>query len=333
MAVKFQDYYEVLGVSRDANEKVIKTAYRKMARKHHPDLHTAGDKAVAEEKFKKINEAYEVLSDPDKRKKYDRLGENWQAGEDFRPHQNMDDMHFYSSAGQDSGFSDFFDTLFGGQRPGFDAFGGQGRARRAPQRGRDVEAELTLTLDEAYRGGEKTIQLSVTDTCTTCGGSGVRGNNFCPGCAGSGQIQSPRTLTVKIPPATRDGTKIRLRGQGGGEAGVRGDLFLKAKLLPHPVYSVDGDDLEAKLVLTPWQAVLGEKVSAPTLDGTVTVTIPPGTRAGKKMRLRGKGLTKKDGGRGDQYLVVVIDVPQSPSEEELALYRQMAEAHKHREVS
>jgi curved DNA-binding protein len=334
MGVKFQDYYQVLGVSREAGEKEIKTAYRKLARKHHPDLHTAGDKAAAEEKFKQINEAYEVLSDAEKREKYDRLGANWQAGEDFRPHQqNMDGMHFYSSAGSESGFSDFFETLFGGFRPGFDPFGGQGRTHRQPPQGQDVEAELALTLEEAYHGGEKTIQLNVSAACPTCGGSGISGNNFCPGCAGTGQTQTPRTLTVKIPPGTRDGSKIRLRGQGGGEGSRKGDLFLKIRLLPHPLYSIEGDDLQAKLMLEPWQAVLGDKVSAATPDGTVSVTIPPGTGAGKKMRLRGKGLPGKDGGLGDLYLLVVIDVPRSLSEEETALYRQLAEARRQREVS
>lgn len=331
MAVTFQDYYEILGLSRDATEKEIKTAYRKLARKHHPDLHAADEKAAAEEKFKQINEAYEVLIDPEKRQKYDHLGQNWQAGEQFRP--DMDGMHYYSTTGTDSGFSDFFDMLFGGFRPGFDAFGGEPRQQRAPRRGRDVEAELALTLEEAYLGGEKTIQLSVGETCSHCGGSGISGNQFCPGCAGSGETQVPKTLTVKIPAATRDGTKIRLRGQGGGEEGRRGDLYLKARLLPHPQYQVVGDDLESALAVAPWQAVLGDKVSAPTLDGSVNVTIPAGTRSGKKLRLRGKGLPKKDGSRGDQYLRIVIDIPAQPTEEELALWRKLAEAQKAKEAS
>lgn len=298
MAVKYQDYYEILGVPRDAQQKEIKTAYRKLARQHHPDLHSAEEKEAAEERFKKINEAYEVLSDPKKRAKYDKLGPNWQAGEEFQYHPDMDGMHFYSSTGKDSGFSSFFDMLFGGFRQGFDAFGGEHPRGRASG-GSDVEAELNLTLEEAYHGGEKAVQLGAPDQ------------------------QQLRTLTVKIPPGTRDGTKIRLRGQGGG-TDIRGDLYLKVRLLPHPLYKVRGDDLEADLVLTPWQAALGGKVSATTLDGTVTVTVPPHTRAGRKLRLKGKGLPKKEGGRGDQYLNAVIDLPARLTAEEKELYEKLA---------
>lgn len=333
MGVKFQDYYELLGIPRDASEKDIKAAYRKLARKHHPDLHSGDEKGPAEEKFKKINEAHEVLSDPEKRAKYDRLGANWQNGEDFRPNSNMDDMHFYSSAGQDSGFSDFFETIFGGHRAGFDAFGGQQAGRRKPRRGADVEAKLSLTLEEAYRGGEKTIQLNVPQSCAHCGGSGVRGNSLCPGCAGTGQTQSPKTLTVKIPQGTRDGSKIRLRGQGDGPEGQKGDLYLKTHLLPHNRYTVLGDDLEAELVISPWQAVLGDKVKANTLDGNITLTVPPNTHSGKKMRLRGKGLPKKSGDKGDLYLRVIIDIPRQLSEQEKELYRQLATTEKSQEES
>lgn len=261
MGVKFQDYYEVLGLKRDATDKEIKAAYRKLARKYHPDLHSAEEKTKAEENFKKINEAHEVLSDTEKRAKYDRLGENWQAGEEFRPHSNTGGRQYYSSAGADSGFSDFFESVFGGFHASSDGFGGQRTSRRGPRRGQDVEAELALTLEEAFRGGEKTVQLNTRDYCEQCGGSGVSGDRYCSGCGGTGQKTSPKTLTVKIPPGTRDGTKIRLRGQGGGSAGGQsGDLFLKVTLLPHPVYTVSEDNLEADLVISPWQAVLGAKV-------------------------------------------------------------------------
>jgi curved DNA-binding protein len=327
MGVKFQDYYEVLGLKRNATEKEIKAAYRKLARKYHPDLHSAEEKTMAEEKFKKINEAHEVLSDPEKRAKYDRLGENWQAGQDFRPHPDTDGTHFYSSTGADSGFSDFFETVFGGFRPGFDAFGGQRTARSGPRRGQDVEAELALTLEEAFRGGEKTIGLNTRDYCEHCGGSGVSGDRYCPGCGGTGQKTSPKTLTVKIPPGTRDGTKIRLRGQGGGSPGGQsGDLYLKVTLLPHPRYTVQEDNLEADLVISPWQAVLGAKVSAVTLDGPVSVSVPPQSRTGKKLRLRGKGLPRKDSIRGDLYLKIIIDIPGQLSPEETELYRQLSQA-------
>ncbi|MCR3922965.1 MAG: DnaJ domain-containing protein [Firmicutes bacterium] len=204
MAVKFQDYYEVLGIARTATEKEVKTAYRKLARKHHPDLHPGEKQAAAEEKFKQINEAYEVLIDPDKRAKYDRLGENWQAGENFQPRPDMDGMHFHSANGGAGGFSDFFETLFGG---GFtNSQRDQGfRQRQTNMRGEDVEAELTLTLEEAFRGGDKTVQLSLPSACEQCGGSGISGSGFCPVCAGRGQVQTTSTLTVKIPPSRADG--------------------------------------------------------------------------------------------------------------------------------
>ncbi|MBT9143197.1 MAG: Curved DNA-binding protein [Dehalococcoidia bacterium] len=330
MGVRFQDYYEVLGIAKNANEKEIKTAYRKLARKFHPDLHPADEKEAAEKKFKQINEAYEVLIDQEKRQKYDNLGESYQAGEEFRP--DMEGM-YYSANDANSGFSDFFDLLFGGFRPGNSASGREQRFHRTPRRGQDVEAELALTLEEAYRGGEKTIQLNVSGLCARCGGSGISGRQFCPVCAGSGQMQTPRTLTVKIPPATRDSTKIRLRGQGGGEESGRGDLYLKIHILPHANYKVAGDDLESELMIAPWQAVLGAKVNATTLDGTVQVTVPAGARAGKKLRLRGKGLPRKDGSRGDQYLSVVIDIPRQPGVEELALWRKLADIQTARGVS
>lgn len=331
MGIKFQNYYDVLGINRDASEKEVKTAYRKLARKFHPDLHAADEKAAAEKKFKQINEAYEVLIDQEKRQKYDRLGKSYQAGEEFRP--DMDDGIHYSSTDSASGFSDFFDILFGGFRKGTAASAGEQPFHRAPRRGQDVEAELALTLEEAYRGGEKTIQLNVSDNCTYCGGSGISGRQFCPACAGSGQKQTPRTITVKIPPGTKDNTKIRLRNQGGGEEGRRGDLYLKILLLPHVNYKVTGDDLESELVIAPWQAVLGAKINAATLDGPVQVTVPAGTRSGKKLRLRSKGLPKKDSGRGDQYLNVLIDIPRQSGEEELALWRKLAEVQTAKEAS
>jgi curved DNA-binding protein len=332
MAVKFQDYYEVLGVSRDAKDKDIKAAYRKLARKHHPDLHAEDEKSAAEEKFKQINEAYEVLSDSEKRAKYDRLGQNWQAGEEFRPPPDMGGTHFYSGSGGDSGFSDFFESIFGGSRSGYDPFGGGRTYRRQPQRGADAEAELVLTLEEAYRGGDKTIGLSTQELCEHCAGTGISGSHFCPDCAGTGQKAGQRTLTVKIPSGTRDGAKIRLRGQGSGPAGAKGDLYLRVSVLPHNIFRVDDDNLEANVVILPWQAVLGDKVTAPTLDGDVKVTIPPKTHAGKKLRLRGRGLPKKDGTRGDQYLRIVLDIPTELGEEEVELYRQLAKASQHQEV-
>lgn len=329
MAVAFQDYYETLGVSRNATEKEIKTAYRKLARQWHPDLHSGEDKEQAEEKIKQINEAYEVLGDQEKRAKYDRLGANWRAGQEFTPPPDMEGFRFYTGgAGAEGGFSDFFDILFGGA--GGSPFGRSARgARRGPLRGQDVESRLELTLEEAYRGGEKNIQLSVRETCPACGGTGYDGNGFCNRCGGTGGTASGKTITVKIPPGIQEGSRIRLKGQGGEGpgGGPRGDLFLKVKLAPHPVYRVDGQDLETEVTLFPEQAALGDQVTVPTLDGAVSVKIPQGTRAGRRLRLRGKGLPRKEG-RGDQYVLIKIDIPDSLSEKERELYRQLAELRK-----
>ncbi len=324
MSVKFRDYYEVLGVSRDATEKEIKSSYRKLARKHHPDLHP-GEENVASEKFKQVNEAYEVLSDPEKRQKYDRLGERWQDGEELNYESRPEGVRFHSATGQ-SGFSDFFETIFGGMGGGF----GSRPFRETPQRGADIEAELELTLEEAYRGGEKALNLNVRGACSHCGGSGLKGQNFCPACAGTGEQVGQKTITVKIPPGTREGTRIRLRGQGGegSQKGRKGDLYLRVRLLPHPVFTVKGDNLESELTVYPWQAALGAKMDATTLDGHVTVTVPPGTNSGRRLRLRGRGLPAKNETRGDHYLKILIDNPRDMSPDEKELYSKLAELRK-----
>ncbi|TEB12665.1 Curved DNA-binding protein [Pelotomaculum sp. FP] len=321
MSVSFQDYYEILGVSRTATEKEIKSAYRKLARKWHPDLHTGRDKETAEEKIKKINEAYEVLSDKEKREKYDRLGANWRAGDDFQPPPDTEGFHFYTGgdAGA-SGFSDFFEAIFGG------GFGrGARTSRRGPVQGQDAESEVELTLEEAYRGGQKSLQLSTREICQACGGQGHDGQSFCPRCGGTGVTSNTKTLAVKIPAGVADGSRIRLKGQGGEglNGGTRGDLYLKVRILPHPLYKVRGSDLETEVTLRPEQAALGDQVSVPTLDGAVLMKVPAGSRAGRRMRLRGKGLPHK-GGRGDEYVIIKIDIPERLTAEEEKLYRQLA---------
>ncbi len=332
MGVAYHDYYEILGVTRNATEKEIKTAYRKLARKWHPDLHTGKDKEEAEEKFKQINEAYEVLSDSEKRAKYDMLGANWRDGQDFRPPPDMEGFEFYTTTGGTGGFSDFFEMLFGNP----EIFGRTSRkARRAgPVRGRDVETELDVALEEAYGGGEKTLQMSTREPCPACGGTGHGYNAFCGRCGGVGVVGTTRSLAVKIPPGVRDGSRIRVKGQGGDglNGGARGDLYLKVHILPHPVFKVQDRDLETEVTLWPEQAVLGDQVTVPTLDGPVQMKVPPGTRAGKRLRLKGKGLPGKDQAghreRGDQFVRIRVDIPEHLSEEERELYRQLADLRK-----
>lgn len=302
MSVSYKDYYKLLGVDRNAGAEEITRAYKKLARKHHPDLNP--ESPDAEEKFKEINEAYEVLKDPEKRRLYDQLGPDWQHGQQFQGAPGFENMHFNFN-GQSfggAGFSDFFDMLFGqaagGRRGGFgpDPFGGFSARQR---RGRDVEAELAVTLEEALKGGRRAITL-----------------------AGP---QGERSLQVNVPAGVRQGARLRLAGQGDSvPGGGSGDLFLRVKYLPHPLFQVEGDNLLYDLPLAPWEAALGASVRVPTLDGEVDLAIPAGTGSGRKFRLRGKGM---GGGaaRGDQMVRAMIKAPPSLSDKERQLWRQLAE--------
>jgi curved DNA-binding protein len=326
MAVKFRDYYEVLGVAKTATEDEIKQAYRKLARKYHPDVNPA-DKS-AEEKFKEINEAYEVLSDADKRKRYDQLGQNWKAGQDFRPPPEWEGTHveygdlgdlFGGGRGQ-SGFSDFFESLFGGRRG---ARGGAGFAMR----GQDIEAEIALTLEEAHRGVKRSITLQTIETCPDCKGSGVKAGKTCPTCRGAGVIPRPKSLEVTIPAGVRDGSVIRLAGQGepGTNGASTGDLLLHVRIRPHRLFAIAGDDdVQIELPVAPWEAALGAKVMAPTLDGPVEMKIPAGTQGGQRLRLRGQGLNRRGGGRGDEYVKIKIVIPPTLTPQEKELFEKLA---------
>jgi curved DNA-binding protein len=288
VAVKFRDYYEILGVPRTATSDDIKRAYRQLARKHDPDLQPAAERAKAAERFKEINEAHEVLSDPEKRAKYDALGASWKSGADFTPPGAAPETSQWQDLGD---FSDFFASIFGGASGRSARGSGPGVHFSMP--GSDLEAELPVTLDEAMRGGRR--RLTVND----------------------------RSIDVDIPPGVRDGTVLRLAGQGqpGIGGGASGDLFLRARLAPHPRYRVVGDDLETDLSLQPWQAVLGDAVRVETPDGPVTVKVPAGTQSGRKLRLRGRGLPQPKGGsRGDLHAVARIVVPEQPTPEERAAY-------------
>ncbi len=271
-----KDYYAILGVPRNATQEEIKRAYKRLARQYHPDVNKSPE---AEERFKEINEAYAVLSDPEKRKVYDTYGTATPppppppGGYDFSGFDVED-------------FSDFFQELFGGG-----LFGGMGRRR--PRKGRDLRAELPLTLEEAFRGGEKVVEV---------GG---------------------RRVSVRIPPGVQEGSLIRLAGLGGpGEP--PGDLLLSVRLLPHPVFRLEGQDLYATLDVPAPIAVVGGKVRAPTLEGPVEVTIPPRTQAGKKLRLKGKGFPGPHG-RGDLYLEVRVVIPEHLTPEEEELWRKLKE--------
>ncbi len=300
MAVSYKDYYKILGVERSATAEDISRAYKKLARKYHPDLNP-GDKQ-AEERFKEINEAHEVLKDPEKRRAYDTLGANWQHGQQFQEAPGFENMRF-SFNGQDmngADFSDFFQSLFGGAGRGShfgpDPFGGFSTRQR---RGRDVEAELPLTLEDAVGGGKRgvTVQMSA----------------------------GPRTLSVNVPAGIREGAKLRLSGQGESVPnGVPGDLFLRVRYLPHPSFKVDGDNIQCDVLLSPWEAVLGCKAPVPTLEGEVELTIPAGSGSGRKFRLRGKGLGRP-GARGDLLVRVMIRVPSQLTDDERRLWEALAE--------
>lgn len=326
-----KDYYQVLGISKSATEKEIKSAYRKLARKYHPDVNP-GDHA-AEERFKEVAEAYEVLSDPDKRKKYDQyghLGDAWKhAGEgggyDFgqggasgqwqRTQVNPEDLNF--------DFSDILGGLFGGR-------GGGGNRRRQQQtRGEDAQYEMEITLGEAYFGAERDVMLRVHEACPSCGGSGMVNNGACPTCGGSGVVERPKTLTVKIPKGVQDGAKIRLAGQGGPglHGGPAGDLYLIPRILPNPHFERKSDDLYTEAVVPFTDAALGGEAEVRTLSGnSVHVTIPPGTSSGQSLRLRGKGMPKlHSDAYGDLYARVKVTVPKQLSEEQRSLLEALRE--------
>ena len=337
MSVKFQDYYELLGVDRKATDKEIKAAYRKLARKWHPDLHPAAEKKEAEEKFKRINEAYEVLKDPEKRERYDRLGSRWKDGQDFQGAPGADGVHYYSSGdfggggfegNFEGGFSDFFNAFFGGgaARTGRGGFSTQ----RGPVRGEDLESEIELTLEEAYQGVTRSLRVSGSNVCPGCSGTGTRDRSFCPQCGGTGSVPDEKTLDVKVPAGVKEGSRIRLKGQGGSGLGgaPKGDLFLKVRLRPHPKFKLNGSNIEADLVIRPEQAIFGDRVPVDTLDGKVNLKVPPGSQNGNKLRLRGKGFPAKNKSRGDQLVRLVIDIPKDLSSEEKELYGKISELRK-----
>jgi curved DNA-binding protein len=303
--VKFKDYYETLGVAKSATDKEIKAAYRKLARQHHPDANK-GNKS-SEEKFKEINEAYEVLKDAEKRRRYDQLGANYKAGSDFNPPPDVGGFAFdfgnLGDLGKNSSFSDFFDVLFGhGSQGGFgDTMGGQARTMGRSRRGLDQEAEIELTIEELANGATRNLQISGTN-------------------------QKPKTLEVKIPVGVRPGAKIRVAGEGGQSSnnGMAGDLYLKVGVKPHPYFTIEGENLISNLSLSPAQAVVGVDTTVNTLKGPITIHVPPGSQNGRLLRLRGRGLPKlKSAVVGDQLVRLKISIPVKISDEERKLYEEL----------
>ncbi len=312
MAVAFQDYYETLGVARDATQEQIQAAYRKLARKYHPDVNKSPD---AEEKFKQINEANEVLRDPEKRRKYDALGPNWRNGQEFTPppgygyggsarpeYRTVNPEEFGEFSGGD--FSDFFESLFGGL--GRARRGGRGAPLR--ERGEDIETEITAPLEDIVHGAARTVSLRMQ----------IRDED--------GNVrEETKTYDVRIAPGTPNGARLRLAGQGrpGYNGGEPGDLYIRVHIAPHPKFRIEGQNLVTEVPVTPWEAALGAEIPIPTVDGVVQAKLPAGTGSGKRLRLRGQGLPDRSGKRGDLLAAIRIEVPKTLTERERELFEDL----------
>jgi curved DNA-binding protein len=302
MPVAFRDYYETLGVSRDASDDEIRRAYRTLARRYHPDVNK--DPGAAE-RFSEISEAYEVLRDPDRRAEYDRFGANRRPGDDvsgargfegFTREGPFEDVRIdFGNGSGFGGFSDFFDGLFGGA--GRRRAGATEGSAGWSHRGGDLEAELELSLEEAARGGRRSIALA-----------------------------DGRSYEVDVPPGVADGQRIRLAGEGraGSGGGPAGDLFLRVRVRPHPRFRREGDDLYTDLAVAPWEAALGARIDLETLDGRATVRVPAGSSCGRRLRLRGQGMTRRDGTHGDLYAELKIVVPPTLTEQERQAFEELA---------
>lgn len=342
--MKFQDYYQTLGVARTASADDIKSAYRKLAKEWHPDRHPPHRRAEVEDRFKQIAEAHEVLSDPEKRKRYDQLGEHWRHGQDFQPPpgggQSMRPEDFArmfggafgsagprGGAGGGGGFSDFFAQMFGDLFEGGGGPRGAGPrpTRAARDRGEDVEADLELSVGDALRGGKRAFDLQVSQPCESCAGEGVLGMRTCPSCSGLGHRRQTRSVELAIPQDVRDGQVLRLRGLGQPGGRAPGDLLLQLHLVADDVHRLRGEDVEADLVVAPWEALDGAKVAVRVPGGTATVRIPQATKAGSRLRLRGQGLVRPSGERGDLILVVRLALPEALDEEQQRLVRELGQ--------
>lgn len=294
---EYKDYYKIMGVARDVGQDELKRVYRRLARKYHPDVSKEKD---AETRFKEVQEAYEVLKDPQKRAAYDQLGSNWRQGQDFRPPPDWGKNFEFSTAfgDQEGGFSDFFSSLFGGAARGGPRARGAGGARGFAMAGDDQVASIEIDLEDSFRGGTQTIELKSPQT-------------------------GPRTLKITIPQGIVEGQRIRLSGQGspGHGGGPSGDLYLEVRFRKHKLYQVEGRDVTLTLPIAPWEAALGATVPTPTLAGPVDLRIPANAKAGQRMRLKGRGLPGST--PGDQYVVLKIVLPPADSAKARELYEQM----------
>ncbi len=333
MATTPRDYYQVLGLPRTASPDDIKKAYRRLARQYHPDLHAGVKKAEMEKKFKELNEAQEVLTDPEKRKKYDQYGADWEQAQAFeKSRQQAGGQGFGGPWGSDGGysrpgsggagseqFSDFFENLFGNR-----GRGGTGRSGSGMP-GEDIETDVQLGLREVLTGVTRRVNLREPRTCSTCQGSGTVRSRSCITCQGAGMTTESKTIEVRIPAGVQDGTRVRVAGKGqpGTHGGKRGDLYLHVVIPSDPVFRRQGSDLHVSLPVYPWEAMLGAEVTSPTLTEPVKVKVPPGSKADGKLRLKGKGLPSATGGPGDLFLTVQIVLPSGLSEDERVLYEQL----------
>jgi len=354
--MEFRDYYKDLGVQRTASEDEIKKAFRKLARKFHPDVNP-NDKTL-EKRFKEINEAYQVLGDKEKRKRYDELGADWERGapeeEVFRRYARQNPFAGAQPPpdnGGESGFSDFFERFFGGlgggRMRGFsfndDELGGRVRTSRAP----DLQAQVEINLHEAVTGSQRRITLTADDACPECGGTGVIARNEkrgsktvrsgvpCPHCNGVGVVRVRRTLEVAIPPGLTEGGKIRLKGQGGRGSSpeLNGDLILSVHFKKDPAFHVNGRDVRVQLPVWDYEAALGAEVTAPTLGGRVSLKIPAGSQAGRVMRLKGQGLPGRGKDpAGDLLYELKVLAPTDLTEPERGLMEQLADSRRARGV-
>lgn len=346
--MKYKDYYKILGVDRGASEAEIKSAYRKLARKYHPDVNK--DKE-ASQKFKDVNEAYEVLSDPEKRKRYDGLGSSWKEGADFTPPPGYENIHIdfgagdfggfrgfsdFGDMGGMGGFSDFFETIFadffqqsaggakssGARQRSYARTAAEPSPRAEKTEALDITQDLLVDLEDLMEGGTKAVKVSYMEKCNECSGRG----SYCYQCGGTGFSTITKTLNVKIPAGVKEGSKIRLAGEGKSDKyGRKGNLYLVVRYKRHPYFKPENSNIHAELDIPAPKAVLGTVAQARTLHGVVKVTIPPGTQSGKSLRLKGLGLPKKGGGYGDHIAKIKIIIPEKPSEEEIKLYQKLAE--------